>query len=49
MIVSYQSILIGGSLPPWHAIGGLAALAALSFFPGFWVFQQIKRVLADNV
>ncbi len=47
LIVSYQSVLLKGCLPPLSA-GMLAVMASCSFFGGFWVFTQIKKVLADH-
>jgi lipopolysaccharide transport system permease protein len=49
LIRTNQSILLEGCLPPWEIALGLVLVTLCSFGPGFWVFQQIKKVLADNV
>jgi len=48
LIVCYQCVLLKGKFPPLPAAGMLTAMAACSFFGGFWVFTQIKKVLADH-
>jgi lipopolysaccharide transport system permease protein len=49
IVVCYRSILLRGCAPSGAVFGVLALIALFSFFSGFWFFQKIKRVLADNV
>lgn len=47
-VLSFQSVLCHGMLPPWPAAGGAAALGVGAFFGGFAVFQRAKAVFFDH-
>jgi len=49
IIIAYQEVLMLGRFPPTHIIAGLVLQAVVFFVSGFWFFERMKKVFADNI
>lgn len=49
IIIAYQQVLMIGEFPPTHIVLGLITQSVVLFLVGFWVFERMKKVFADNI